>query len=1262
MASAVLQSFGQLPATTSAAAVVSAAAHAQTPAASVIVSSMQTPQVTQNPQSTGISTTQMISMANGHSRSTSVVDGFISMFPVDGSSSGTPMSGMAVSAASSGITQPMAAHLKMQLQQHQQLQQQQHQHQQNQQQQQAQIQSQLHAQSIQSGNISASGSASASANHSGVPSPLSYSSAAANAPALLGHRRQMSSTVPSAIHHTQLSQPQPQPQAQQLLFIDTPMTISTAPPTLVPGTPTTFGQLQFPMQQQVAASAVATPLQQTMPTHGFQNHHHGHHSHLGHSRHLSLDTANLRLMTADVSSLHETIPEHPAEHAQGMQFGAANSISLAQQLQLHSQMQQLQAQSKANPSPVVRTMPVTPQHPSVGSFAAGLQVASLSEPTLQQLQTLQQQSIQQPPRQRQMFMHHSSCSVDLGSLSSAFNVAQFNQTLSGQISPMAINPASMGFGGAGGDIHSMHYAFSHNPQLMALSHAPTLAASRATTDAVSADDFEDDDVDEDDDDADADADADNSIDEKPVGSSSASGSKSQGAKASAGKTGSASGSSTPKPKKVSAPYKRFRNSFIFFANERRKQWRREHPEVSKIQNRGFIQDMSKVWNNMTAEEKAPYIKMAEEDKVRYEADVKKFGPLPSSNGSSSTAAISAPIDASASAAAAAASKSKGKAASVNNAGAFPGSEHAAASASKMPNVVPIAPAPVAAITVSSSAPASAPVDVASSTAQSSAPGAAISVATASTITAAPAPAPAPVAVSDAPVAVAPSASADGPAPAIASTAAPAVANTSADVVLSSGNAALLVAPVHLASDPSAGIAQPSANAASAIAASSSVVVPMMSAAALDAMDLDNVMLAQHTYQVWLQQALGQDFSPQTIEFDPSCFVASDPTSADEANGCVNTQSLTMSTDSVPQQLSAAPSEGMASSSESSGKVQITGSAPASATASTSASAPSSSSNGPLITTLVGTKRKSSSDGQPMTNLPMSIKRFRNSFIYFVNERRREIQFNSDGTPTNVEVNNREFLKEMSAKWRTMSEDEKAPYLKMADADKERFTKQMREYELEHPEEFVKAPRHKRRRSSTGASNVSIASIPADVLSKALEQQQQQQTIIVSEDAGNLSQAAAMAAGGLNISLLNASCLPVLQSTSASFATSGMSLAMDTAQVQQQLQFQQQVLALTTTPMSTAHNTPLTTPLLSPNVPVEKADMAISAATHFPSLPSVPEEMTICTEAFSGGPAGNGMINIGNGNGSGNGSGGSSSTVLSTLPTLVEAADEDVNMG
>ncbi|KAJ2234759.1 hypothetical protein IWW45_003158, partial [Coemansia sp. RSA 485] len=1036
MASAVLQSFGQLPATASATAALNAAAvvPAHSSAASAIVSSMQASQLPQNPQSAGISTAQLMNMANGHSRSASAVDGFISMFPADGSSAGTPVSGMAVAAASSGIAQPMAAHLKMQLQQHQQLQQLQ---QQQQAQAQAQAQSQLHAHSIQSGNISASGSA----NHSGVPSPLSYSSAATNAPALLGHRRQMSSTVPSAIHHsTHLSQPHSQ-QQQQMMFIDTPMSISTAPPTLVPGTPTTFGQLQFPMHH-IAVPAVATPLQQTMHTQGLQNPHTGHHSHLGHSRHLSLDTANLRLMTADVSSLHETIHEHPAEHAhQAMQLDSANALALAQQLQFHSQIQQLQAQNKANPSPATHTVPVTPQHQSFGSFATGLQPAALSEPTLQQLQNFQR-SVHQPPRQRQMFMHHSSCSVDLGTLSSAFNVAQFNQSLSGQISPIAINPASMAFNGAGSDVHPMHYSFGQNPQLMALSHAPTLTGSGATTEAVSADDFEDEDVDDDDDDE-----VDNSTDEKPAVASSASGSKSQGAKGGASKPGSASGSSTPKPKKVAAPYKRFRNSFIFFANERRKQWKREHPEVSKIQNRGFIQDMSKVWNNMTVDEKAPYIKMAEEDKVRYEADVKKFGPLPNNNTSSVAAgSVLATASAPSLTADAAASKGhKGKAASISSAGGISISDNT--TAKMVPNVVPIAPAPMppasVPVSVPASAPASVPVPVEAtiSAALSSATSAAVSISAAAAAV---------IAATSADVAASIAASVSVP----ASAAGVVAANSSTNVALGS-NAALLVTPAQLSSDTAAAIAPPTPSAPSAIG--SSAIVPMMPTS-LDSMELDNAILAQHTYQVWLRQALGQDFSPQAIEFDPSCFVASDPTSADESNCYANTQSLTASADSMSQQLSVAPSEIVVSNAEASSKTQIT------STASVS------SSSGPLITTLVGTKRKSSSDGQPMTNLPISIKRFRNSFIYYVNEKRREIQFNGDGTPTNVEVNNREFLKEMSAKWRAMSEDEKSPYLRMADADKERFTKQMREYELEHPEEFVKAPRHKRRRSSTGASN------------------------------------------------------------------------------------------------------------------------------------------------------------------------------------------------
>ncbi|KAJ1927503.1 hypothetical protein FBU59_007214, partial [Linderina macrospora] len=90
----------------------------------------------------------------------------------------------------------------------------------------------------------------------------------------------------------------------------------------------------------------------------------------------------------------------------------------------------------------------------------------------------------------------------------------------------------------------------------------------------------------------------------------------------------ASAQQQPKLKKKPAPYKRFRNSFIFFANDRRAQWRRDHPEDAKIQNREFIQEMSKVWNQMTDEDKVPYVRMADEDKLRYEADVKKYGPLP----------------------------------------------------------------------------------------------------------------------------------------------------------------------------------------------------------------------------------------------------------------------------------------------------------------------------------------------------------------------------------------------------------------------------------------------------------------------------------------------------------------------------------------------------------------------------------------------------------------------------------------------------------
>ncbi|KAJ2846046.1 hypothetical protein IWW36_004531 [Coemansia brasiliensis] len=462
-----------------------------------------------------------------------------------------------------------------------------------------------------------------------------------------------------------------------------------------------------------------------------------------------------------------------------------------------------------------------------------------------------------------------------------------------------------------------------------------------------------------------------------------------------------------KPKKAKAPYKRFRNSFIFFANERRKQWRLEHPEVPKIQNRGFIQEMSKVWNAMSSEEKAPYIQMADEDKRRYEEDVKKYGPLPVSSSKDTAADNTSSVD------------------------GLPGS---ASKATTSVSAAIMAPASLAEIKL---------------------------------------------------------------APAIT-------------------EAALATVAVTAAVDPSLLSMQANTAVPSIVSAAGLTVSPTTQAMAVEPFEFDAGNFSPKAYQALLRQALGQDFSPQAIEFDSSCFVNAESMVVDEP-ACIN---AALPSTSVPLSQGAIPAT----------------------SDSKTVSLPST--NGPPITTQVGTKRKSGSDGQPMTSLPTSIKRFRNSFIYFVNERRREIQYTPDGTPTNVEVNNREFLKEMSAKWRSMTEEEKAPYLKMADIDKERFTRQMREYELEHPDEFNRNVKHRRRQSNSGISAVNSA----EAASKLYEQRMAAQQQLTS----NSSEPATLC--GLNISLntgnVSSSC--------------------------------------------------------------EMADLASSIA-HVPSLPSVPEEATTCSQ-------------------------------------------------
>ncbi|KAJ2383227.1 hypothetical protein H4S02_005395, partial [Coemansia sp. RSA 2611] len=351
--------------------------------------------------------TQMMAMSQAHSRTASTVDGGgVAMYSNGDSSSATPRSGAVAGAAN------MGAQLQHQLQQHQ-LQQQQ-------------------SQELLLKGLSANASTAASANQSGAPSPFANTplpmANQGNPAASIGHRRQQSSSFLTTM----------QQQQQQTMYVDPPLVLATAPPTLVPGTPTPFGQLQFHLHAPGTATA-PHPLG------------HPHAVHFGHSRHLSLDAANFRLMAADASTMGG-FPTHPAiyEHSAEMSQHAAHISSVQQQQQLQQQLhhlQQLQAQQKSG-AMAMRTVPATPlpQHPdNSASFNSAPQLTPLGDPMTQhQFQQLQQQQSRNQQQQRQhMFMHHSSASVDLGSLSSAFHPAvQYGQALPGQITPMATQPSA----------------------------------------------------------------------------------------------------------------------------------------------------------------------------------------------------------------------------------------------------------------------------------------------------------------------------------------------------------------------------------------------------------------------------------------------------------------------------------------------------------------------------------------------------------------------------------------------------------------------------------------------------------------------------------------------------------------------------------------------------------------------------------------------------------------------------------------------------
>ncbi|KAJ1765244.1 hypothetical protein LPJ74_006428 [Coemansia sp. RSA 1843] len=766
-------------------------------------------------------------------------------------------------------------------------------------------------------------------------------------------------------------------------------------------------------------------------------------------------------------------------------------------------------------------------------------------------------------------MHHSSASVDLGALSSAFNVAQLSHTLSGQISPVGVQSTMASTMGVSQTQHLPHqYGIGVQPQDLI---QPGLL-HRNSVDMTGADNAVDDDEGDDEENSSEDTDK-----------------EAKGARKGSSNSGAVK-CSTGKIKRPEAPYKRFRNSFIFFANERRKQWRREHPEVTKIQNRGFIQEMSKVWNSMSAEEKTPYMKMAEDDKLRYEADVKKYGPLPTNAQSASASSSGTGTTASTTPTA----LSMAQASSSVTASSLRGSEAGSVSLqASVPSVVPIAPAPAeSAVSTPTAAPANNAIDVS-------------------------------------------------------------VGSASINNAYANSNAAAVAAAA-------AAIAQPTPIAPAFIGSSHHLPV--------ESFGVDSAVLGQHSYQMMLQQTFGQDFSPQAVEFDPSCFVGPDVQSADASTICFNPFSAapTVNAESRQQHLQQLP----AVSYDNSGTMIATGGASVPDTLSsnsndggTDASGSSSkaaSANGPPITTLVGTKRKSSSDGQPMTSLPMSVKRFRNSFIYFVNARRQEMQFSRNGTPTNVEVNNREFLKEMSGKWRMMSEEEKAPYLKMADADKERFTREMREYELEHPEEFSKQSRHRRRRSSATSNGISAGIAGLDAMSA--ESSKLQSAAVA---ASMPFMPPSTAAYGLNISLTGIAnsgsaspngLLPFAQNAAGAF-NSALALSSVPAEVMAH-ELNRAVATSVNTPISTAVSTPLTTPLLTPNAASlsDKTEMAQLSTGHFPSLPSVPEEVAVCTDAAN-------SIAVASNVGVAGSTAGYLATAakVATLPTVLEGADEDVNM-
>ncbi|KAJ2537517.1 hypothetical protein EV175_006698, partial [Coemansia sp. RSA 1933] len=80
--------------------------------------------------------------------------------------------------------------------------------------------------------------------------------------------------------------------------------------------------------------------------------------------------------------------------------------------------------------------------------------------------------------------------------------------------------------------------------------------------------------------------------------------------------------SKPRAPRNKSKFKRFRNAFIYFVNDQRN---KVDDETKKLKNREFLQVMSARWKVMPEDERKPFIQLAEEDKKRFDEDVKKYG-------------------------------------------------------------------------------------------------------------------------------------------------------------------------------------------------------------------------------------------------------------------------------------------------------------------------------------------------------------------------------------------------------------------------------------------------------------------------------------------------------------------------------------------------------------------------------------------------------------------------------------------------------------